>query len=210
MKLILLGPPGTGKGTQAAIISKKYNIPSISTGDIIRANIANKTPIGLQVESIIKAGELVSDEIVIKMIEDRVKEADCENGFILDGFPRTVAQAEAAEKMGINVDKVLDITLPFDVIVERVSGRRVCPKCGASYHITAAPCKDGVHCDKCGEEVIQRHDDEPDVARNRLAVYEEKTAPLTQYYESKGLLHRVSSEKPINEVSEEIFRILEG
>lgn len=210
MKLILLGPPGTGKGTQAAIISKKYDIPSISTGDIIRANIAKGTTIGKQVEAIIKAGDLVSDEIVIKMIEDRVQEDDCKNGFILDGFPRTVAQAEAADAMGINVDKVLDIYLPFDTIVERVSGRRVCPKCGASYHIAAAPCKDGVHCDKCGEEVVQRHDDEPEVVRNRLNVYEEKTAPLTQYYEAKGLLYKVSSEKPINEVSEDIFKILEG
>ena len=131
MKLILLGPPGTGKGTQAAIISKKYDIPSISTGDIIRANIAKGTTIGKQVEAIIKAGDLVSDEIVIKMIEDRVQEDDCKNGFILDGFPRTVAQAQAADAMGINVDKVLDIYLPFDTIVERVSGRR-----GAAEKVT--------------------------------------------------------------------------
>lgn len=210
MKLIMLGPPGTGKGTQAAFISKKYNIPSISTGDIIRANIANGTEIGKQVSEIIKSGNLVSDDIVIKMIEDRIKDEDCKNGFILDGFPRTVAQAEAAEKMGINVDKVIDINLPFDIIVERVSGRRVCPKCGASYHVSSAPMSDGVHCDKCGEAVIQRHDDEPEIVRNRLRVYEEKTAPLTDFYKAKGILFEVSSEGEIPEVTQRIFAILEA
>lgn len=210
MKLIMLGPPGTGKGTQAAFISKKYNIPSISTGDIIRGAIAKGTPLGQQVAEIIKSGELVSDDIVIKMVEERIKEDDCKNGYILDGFPRTVAQAEAAEKMGIDVDKVLDIYLPFDTIVERVSGRRVCPNCGASYNTLAQPPKDGVHCDKCGAEVIRRKDDEPEVVANRLKVYEEKTAPLTEFYKNKGLLVTISSEGSIEEVTQSIFKVLEA
>lgn len=210
MKLIMLGAPGTGKGTQAAFISKKYNIPSISTGDIIRGAIAKGSELGKQVAEIIKSGDLVSDDIVNKMVEERIKEDDCKNGFILDGFPRTVAQAEAAEKMGIEVDKVLDIYLPFDTIVERVSGRRVCPKCGASYNTVALPSKDGVHCDNCGAELIRRKDDEPEVVANRLKVYEEKTAPLTAFYENKGKLVRVSSEGTIEEVTQAIFAILEA
>lgn len=210
MNLILLGPPGSGKGTQAAIISERYGIPAISTGDIIRATTKGQTALGEKVRGFIDKGELVPDELVIELVKERLSADDCNNGYILDGFPRTVAQAEAITNMGIRIDRVIDIHLADNLIVSRISGRRVCPNCGASYHITASPSKDGVNCDKCNTALVQRNDDEASVVQKRLKVYEEKTAPLTDYYQARGLISKISSADTIESVSKDIFDILEA
>lgn len=207
MKLVLLGPPGAGKGTQAEKISDKYNIPAISTGHIIRNAIADKTPVGVEAKTYIDRGELVPDSMVIKMVEERLKEDDCKNGYILDGFPRTVSQAEAMESLPIPIDMVLEILVDEDVIVDRLSGRRECNACGATYHVKANPPKREDVCDKCSGQLVRREDDVPDVIRNRISVYKKQTEPLEEYYEKKGLLVSVEG---LNEVDDTTRAVIEA
>ncbi len=188
MKLILLGAPGAGKGTQAEKICDKFNIPAISTGNIIRAALKEGTEMGLKAKEYMEAGQLVPDEVVIGIIKDRLKEKDCENGFILDGFPRTIPQAQALEDMGIEIDKVVDIEVADEKITARMSGRRVCAKCANSYHLLyKKPAVEGV-CDACGGELIQRKDDAPETVQARLVEYHEMTEPLKDFYQNIGKL----------------------
>ena len=200
MKMILLGPPGCGKGTHGKRISSRYDIPIISTGDIIRVAVSSGSA----------SGNLGPDDIVIALVKDRLTQDDCKNGFIFDGFPRTVPQAEAIDAMGICVDMVLSIELPDQVIVNRVTSRRVCPSCSAGYDVNDNPSRDGVTCDMCGATLIQREDDKAEIVENRLKVYHENTEPLIAFYAAKGLLRTVSSDGPIEEVSKEIFRTIES
>ena len=182
MNIIFFGAPGAGKGTQAEIVSEKLNIPTISTGAIIRAAIKAGTDMGKSAQSYIEKGALVPDEVVIGIIKDRLDEDDCKNGFILDGFPRTIPQAEALDKMGVRIDTVLEIHVPDEEIVTRMSGRRVCSKCGATYHTKYNPSTKGDMCDKCGEALSIRKDDAPEVVKSRLVVYHNETEPLKEYY----------------------------
>ena len=188
MNLILLGAPGAGKGTQAEVICDHLSIPAISTGNIIREALRNETELGKKAKKFIDEGALVPDEVVIGIIQERLKEDDCKNGFILDGFPRTVPQAEALDKMGVNIDKVIDIEVADEKICARLSGRRVCKTCSASYHTLYKPSQDGETCDKCGGELICRKDDHPDTVLERLKVYHEQTEPLISFYKSRGKL----------------------
>lgn len=209
MKLILLGAPGAGKGTQAEIISEKYNIPTISTGNIIRAALKNGTEMGLKAKSYIDAGELVPDDVVIGIIKERLAKDDCANGFILDGFPRTIPQAEALDAMGVIIDKVIDIEVPDEKIAARMSGRRVCKDCGSSYHLEyKAPKAEGV-CDACEGELIQRKDDAPETVLDRLAVYHKQTEPLKDYYSKKGILRIVEGQEEIADTSALTLKALE-
>ena len=188
MKLILLGAPGAGKGTQAEVISEKYNIPTISTGNIIRAALKNGTEMGLKAKSYIDAGNLVPDDVVIGIIKERLAEDDCQNGYILDGFPRTIPQAEALDTLGFDIDAALSIEVADSEIVKRMSGRRVCEKCGASYHTEfKKPAVEGV-CNLCEGKLVIRKDDEPETVLNRLNVYHEQTEPLKDYYKAQGKL----------------------
>lgn len=197
MNLILLGAPGAGKGTQAEIICETLNIPAISTGNIIREALKSGTEMGLKAKSYMDAGQLVPDEVVIGIIKDRLAQEDCKDGFILDGFPRTIPQAEALDKMGVVIDKVIDIEVPDEKIVQRMSGRRVCEKCGASYHLLyKKPEKEGV-CGKCGGTLIQRKDDHPDTVNERLKVYHEQTEPLKTYYSGQGKLSIVEGQEEV-------------
>ena len=210
MKLILLGAPGAGKGTQAEIISEKYNIPTISTGNIIRAALKNGTEMGLKAKSYIDAGNLVPDDVVIGIIKERLAEDDCENGFILDGFPRTIPQAEALDKMNFNIDYALSIEVADSEIVKRMSGRRVCEKCGASYHTEfKKPAKDGV-CNVCEGKLVIRKDDEPETVMNRLNVYHEQTEPLKDYYAKAGKLLTVEGQQGIEDTTALVLRALES
>ncbi len=197
MKIIFLGAPGAGKGTQAEIVAEKLAIPTISTGNIIREALRTGTPMGLKAKSFIEAGQLVPDEVVIGIIRDRLAQDDCANGFILDGFPRTIPQAEALDEMGIVIDKVIDIEVADERIVARMSGRRVCPKCGATYHIEyKKPAVDGV-CNNCSEALIIRKDDEPDTVLERLKIYHAETEPLKDYYGKKGILRIVEGQEEV-------------
>lgn len=199
MKIILLGSPGVGKGTYAKRISKIYNIPQISTGDMFREAIKNKTEIGLLAETYIDKGDLVPDDVTIKIVEQRLKKDDCKNGFMLDGFPRTITQAEALDKTVV-IDKVLDFTASKEIIIDRLSGRRICKSCGAIYHIrNIIPKVKGV-CDKCGGEVYQRDDDKPEAIKERFVVYKRQTEPLIDYYTKKGILRSINAEWPIEQV----------
>ncbi len=210
MNLILLGAPGAGKGTQAEKIVEKYNIPAISTGNIIRAALKNGTEMGLKAKAYMDAGSLVPDEVVIGIIKDRLKEDDCKNGFILDGFPRTIPQAQALEDMGIIIDKVVDIEVPDEKITARLSGRRVCAKCANSYHlIYKKPKVEGV-CDACGGELIQRKDDAPETVQARLVEYHEMTEPLKDFYEKLGKLVTVEGQENVEETTKLVFEALEG
>ena len=205
MKLILLGAPGAGKGTQAEIISEKYNIPTISTGNIIRAALKNGTEMGLKAKAYIDSGRLVPDDVVIGIIKERLAESDCQNGFILDGFPRTIPQAEALDNMNIAIDAALSIEVDDREIVKRMSGRRVCEKCGASYHTEfKKPSKEGV-CDACGGALVIRKDDEPDTVLDRLDIYHKQTEPLKSYYKATGKLITVEGQ---NEVSDTTALVL--
>ncbi|MDR0916722.1 MAG: adenylate kinase [Oscillospiraceae bacterium] len=186
MKLILLGAPGAGKGTQAEILSKKLGAPTISTGNILRAAVKNGTPVGLKAKSYMDAGALVPDDVIIGVMRERFAEPDCANGYILDGMPRTIAQAEALEAGGIDVDCALSIEISDDEIVARMSGRRTCPECSTTYHIVSAPPKTDGTCDKCGASLTIRHDDEPETVKNRLRVYHEETEPLIAFYAARG------------------------
>ncbi len=195
MNLILLGPPGAGKGTQAKLMLEKYQLPQISTGDILRESIRQQTPLGKQVEPLLAAGKLVSDELVIQIIEDRLKRDDAKKGFVLDGFPRTIPQAEALEaqlkKAGKQIDRVVSLEVDEAAIVGRMSGRRSCPKDGSVYHLTNSPPKNTGKCDQCGAELMQRPDDVPEKVLNRLQIYARDTAPLKDFYEKRGLLRRI-------------------
>ena len=208
MKLILLGAPGAGKGTQAEIISKKLNIPTISTGNILRAAIKEGTPTGLEAERYMKAGKLVPDDVIIGIITERVAADDCVNGYILDGVPRTIAQAEALEKAGIVFDDVISIEISDETIMERMTGRRVCEHCGATYHLVAVPPKTPGVCDKCGGKLIQRHDDEPETVKARLEVYHKETEPLKDFYAERGLLKSVENQPTVAETSQAILHVL--
>ena len=191
MKIIFLGAPGAGKGTQADIVSQKVGIPTISTGAIIRQAMKAGTKLGLEAKKFIDKGALLPDDIVIGIIKERLKESDTAKGFILDGFPRTTPQAEALDAMGVHLDAVVSIEVDDDVITERMSGRRVCPQCAATYHIIHQPTADGVHCDKCGAELAQRSDDVPEVVRDRLKVYHKSADVLKEFYAARGILKLV-------------------
>ena len=212
MKLVMLGAPGAGKGTQADKIAEKYNIPHISTGDIFRSNIKAGTELGKKAKSFIDQGLLVPDEVTIGMLLDRIHEADCENGYILDGFPRTIPQAEsltaALKENGEAIDFALDVEVPDANIVNRMAGRRACLKCGATYHTEfAAPKKEGI-CDKCGSELVLRDDDKPETVQKRLEVYHEQTHPLIDYYKKKGVLHAIDGTLSMETVFKNIVDIL--
>ena len=210
INLILLGAPGAGKGTQAEIISKRYSIPAISTGNMIREAIANGTEMGLSAKKYTDSGALVPDEVVIGIIKDRLAHDDCQNGFILDGFPRTVPQAEALDAMGVEITDVISIEVADDDIVTRMSGRRVCKKCGASYHTVFNPSKNGDKCENCGEELSIRADDAPEVVLKRLAAFHEQTEPLKDYYEKKGNLKIVIGQEKLDDTTALTQAALEG
>ena len=209
IKLILLGAPGAGKGTQAEIISEKYEIPAISTGAIIREAIQNGTEMGLSAKSFIEAGALVPDEVVIGIIKDRLAQSDCENGFILDGFPRTVPQADALDKMGVEITDVISIEVPDERILKRMGGRRVCKKCGATFHTEYKPSPCGDKC-PCGEELTIRSDDDPAVVAQRLETYHEMTEPLKDFYAAKGLLKIVEGQEELEDTTALTAKALEG
>lgn len=201
MNIIFLGAPGAGKGTQAEIVSKTYEIPAVSTGNIIRAALKNGTEMGLKAKAFIEQGKLVPDDVVIGIIKDRLAEDDCTKGFILDGFPRTIPQAEALDAMGVNIDKVIDIDVPDEAIVLRMSGRRVCKSCGASYHTEfKKPAKEGV-CNECGSELVIRADDAPETVLERLKVYHAETEPLKDYYAKTGKLRTVKGQEKVEDTT---------
>ncbi|WP_297711365.1 adenylate kinase [Dysosmobacter sp.] len=208
MKLILLGAPGAGKGTQAERLCKQLNIPTISTGNILRAAIKDGTPTGLKAKSYMDAGKLVPDEVIIGIITERLAQEDCRNGYILDGVPRTIAQAEAMEKAGITFDDVISIEIADETIMQRMSGRRVCESCGASYHLVAVPPKTPGVCDNCGGKLVQRKDDAPETVKARLEVYHQETEPLKAFYEQRGLLKPVENQSTVEGTTEAILRAL--
>ncbi len=208
MNLILLGAPGAGKGTQAAILARELNIPAISTGNILRAAIAAGSELGEQAKACMESGALVSDEIIIGIIRERLAEPDCANGCILDGVPRTIRQAEALEANGVRIDRVLSLEVSDETILQRMSGRRVCPKCGASYHITAVPPKKEGVCDVCGSELVTRKDDAPETVKARLEVYHRETEPLKEFYRSRGALQPVEDKGSVEATSTAILALL--
>ena len=210
MNLILLGAPGAGKGTQAEVICKALNIPTISTGNMLREAVKNGTKSGLEAKSFMDSGKLVPDEVVIGILKDRIAEDDCKNGFILDGFPRTVPQAEALDNMGVAIDKVVEIYVPDEKIKQRLSGRRVCESCGNSYHVDFKPTKVEGVCDACGGKTVIRKDDEPETVNNRLAIYHEQTAPLKGYYEKQGKLVTVEGQEEVSETSKLTLTAIEA
>lgn len=205
MNLVLLGAPGAGKGTQATKICESYNIPHISTGDIFRKNISEKTPIGIKAKSYIDRGELVPDEVTVAIVKARLEEADCKNGFLLDGFPRTVAQAAALEEFA-KIDVVIDVDVPLGKLLKRLTGRRVCPDCKESYHIDFL--NGSTICSRCGATLIQRADDNEQTVKSRLDVYVEQTAPLIDYYAKAGVLKAVDGDKAVDAVFQEIKEAL--
>ena len=209
MKLILLGAPGAGKGTQAEILSKLLNVPTISTGNILRAAIKNGTPVGLEAKAYIEAGQLVPDAVIIGIIRERLAESDCANGYILDGVPRTIPQAEAMEELGIDIDTALSIEVEDDVIVRRMSGRRTCPSCGSTFHVVNNPPKVEGVCDNCGAALTIRKDDAPETVKARLVTYHHETEPLKAFYESRGKLVTVDNRPTIEATTEAIRAALE-
>lgn len=208
MKLILLGAPGAGKGTQAEILSKLLNVPTISTGNILRAAMKNGTPVGLEAKSYVEAGKLVPDAVIIGIIQERLAEPDCAGGYILDGVPRTIPQAEAMETMGIGVDTALSIEVDDDVIVERMSGRRTCPACGGTYHVVNNPPKTEGICDNCGAALTVRKDDAPETVKARLVTYHTETEPLKAFYEARQKLVKVDNRPSIEATTEAIREVL--
>ena len=208
MKIIFLGAPGAGKGTQAEKVAAKLNIPTISTGAIIRSALKEGTEMGLAAKAYIEAGKLVPDDVVIGIIKERLAESDCQNGFILDGFPRTIAQAEALDAMGVSIDLVVNISVDDATIVERMSGRRVCAACGATFHTLFNPSAAGDKCDKCGAELSIRKDDQPEVVKDRLTVYHKETEPLERYYENKGILQTVVGQEKLEDTTALTFRAI--
>ena len=210
MNLILLGAPGAGKGTQAELLVKKLSIPAISTGNMLREAMANGTELGKKAKQYMDEGALVPDELILGIVADRVAQSDCANGFILDGVPRTIAQAEAIETMGIRIDKVLELSVADDVIVERMSGRRVCEKCGASYHILNKKSKVEGVCDLCGGKTVIRKDDQPATVLDRLKAYHEQTEPLVEFYRTRGKLAEIKFCPSIEETTAEVMKALEA
>mgnify|MGYP002534129415 FL=1 len=212
MNLILLGPPGAGKGTQAVGICERYGIPHISTGDIFRANIKNGTELGMEAKKYMDQGLLVPDELTVRILLDRVAQDDCKNGYVLDGFPRTIPQAEVLDseltKLGDHIDYAINVDVPDENIVKRMSGRRACLTCGATYHIEHVPPKKEGICDVCGSELVLRDDDKPETVKNRLNVYHEQTQPLIDFYTEKGVLKTVDGTVPMEEVFAAITAIL--
>lgn len=212
MKIIMLGAPGAGKGTQAIKIADKYGIPHISTGDLFRSNIGNNTELGREAKQYMDAGKLVPDELTVRMLFDRVSNEDCKNGYVLDGFPRTIAQAEVLEeevgKRDDRIDFAINVDVPDDHIIRRMSGRRACPKCGATYHIEHVPPKKEGICDSCGEQLILRNDDAPETVQKRLDVYHEQTQPLIDFYDKRKILRTVDGTKDLQDVFGEIVKIL--
>ncbi len=208
MRLIMFGAPGAGKGTQAAILSERLGVPTISTGNILRAAVKNRTPVGLQAQSYMDAGKLVPDQVIIDIIAERLAEPDCEKGYILDGVPRTIAQAEALERAGIQFDAVLDIEVPDEEITHRMIGRRACPVCGATYHLEAAPPKKEGVCDSCGSGLVLREDDRPETVQSRLATYHVQTEPLKKFYDRRGILKVVGFQPSIEATTQALVDIL--
>ena len=208
MKLILLGAPGAGKGTQAEILCGQLKIPTISTGNILRSAVKIGTPTGLKAKAFMDAGQLVPDEVIIGIISERLAEPDCAGGYILDGVPRTIAQAEALEEAGITFDHVVSIEISDGTIMERMGGRRVCESCGASYHVVAVPPKTEGVCDKCGGKLIQRKDDAPETVKSRLEVYHKETEPLKAFYAQRGLLRAVENQTTVEATSRAILAVL--
>lgn len=206
MKVIFLGPPGAGKGTQAELVCERFGIAHISTGDILRAELKKKTELGKQAQCYIDKGQLVPDEVIINIVEQRLQQDDCKNGYLLDGFPRTLRQAEAIDGR-IDLDCAVNLDAPAEMLMDRICGRRVCRECGATYHISRI--KEGAKCAKCGGELYQRNDDKPETVENRLKVYTEQTKPLIDYYDKKGILVTVDSSRDLTVVNAEITKILE-
>ncbi|MDY6391530.1 MAG: adenylate kinase [Bacilli bacterium] len=214
LNIILMGPPGAGKGTQATRIIDEFHLPHISTGDIFRENISKGTELGLKAKAIIERGDLVPDDLTIDLVKSRLSQPDCAKGYLLDGFPRTIAQAEALKKMGPEIGRavnlVIDITVPDEVLMERIAGRRVCPKCGASYNVnTMKPAKEGI-CDRCGAELIQRKDDNPESFKIRLDNYYAQTAPLVDFYKAEGLYHHFDGMVGLEKVTEQVSALLKA
>ncbi|MFR4985887.1 MAG: adenylate kinase [Lachnospirales bacterium] len=210
MKLVLIGSPGAGKGTQAKVLSKHFGIAHISTGNLLREETSLKTEIGLKIIDIMNAGKLVSDEIVETLLSNRIKKDDCKNGFILDGYPRNVEQAEGLSAVVGNIDKVVLISVDDNLIIERMVGRRGCPKCGQMYHIKYNPPKEDGVCSECGSELVQRKDDNEETVKNRLSVYHTSTSPIIDYYKNKGLLLEISGVGNIDDISKQLIDALEG
>jgi adenylate kinase len=214
MKLILLGPPGAGKGTQAKMLTERFSIPQISTGDILRAAVKDGTPMGLKAKEYMDAGGLVPDEVVVGIVRDRLQEADCNNGFILDGFPRTVAQADALQTSLEEMDKALDRVISLDVdaeaLVERLTGRRTCKECGRGYHVKFDPPRQDTVCDACGGSLFQRDDDQEETIRKRLQVYADQTSPLISYYRDADVLMELDGMQPIPQVQEKMLALLQA
>lgn len=208
MNLIFLGAPGAGKGTHSALVSKHLNIPTISTGDLLRAAIKEGSALGKEAEGYMKRGDLVPDQLVIDLMRERIAKSDCKDGFILDGFPRTVAQAQALEDLGIGIDAVVNIDVEDEQIVKRMSGRRVCNGCAATYHTIYKPSRTGEACENCGLTLVIREDDKPETVSARLQVYHEKTAPLIAYYEAKGNLQTVRGREELEETTKAVFEAL--
>ena len=210
MMLILLGAPGAGKGTQAELICQRLHIPAISTGNILREALKSGTELGQKAKTFMDAGNLVPDDVVIDILKERIAQPDCKDGFILDGFPRTIPQAEALDAMGVVIDRVIDIEVPDEKIVTRMSGRRVCEKCGASYHLVYNPPKVEGVCDKCAGALVQRKDDNAETVRDRLTVYHNQTEPLKSYYAAQGKLFEVNGDRDVEVISADILKELEG
>lgn len=212
LNIILLGPPGAGKGTQAEKIVEKYNIPQISTGDIFRNNIKNGTPLGMKAKEYMDRGDLVPDELVVDLVKDRLAQDDCKDGFMLDGFPRTVFQAEELDKImaerSLSINHVLDIDVEAQKLVDRIAGRIICKSCGATFNLNSKPTKVAGVCDHCGGEVYQRADDNRETVENRLKVYFEQTAPLIEYYEKAGVLAKINGDQAMDAVFAEIIKVL--
>lgn len=212
MKIIMLGAPGAGKGTQAKMIADKYSVPHISTGDIFRANIKNGTELGMEAKKYMDQGQLVPDELTVKILLDRVAQDDCQNGYVLDGFPRTIPQAnvldEALNKLGEKIDFAVNVDVPDENIIRRMGGRRACVSCGATYHIEHVPPKTEGICDRCNSELILRDDDKPETVKNRLEIYHEQTQPLIEFYEAKGVLKNVDGTVDMKDVFAAIVSIL--
>lgn len=212
MKIIMLGAPGAGKGTQAKMIAETYKIPHVSTGDMFRMNIKDGTELGMEAKKYMDQGLLVPDELTVRIFLDRVAQDDCKNGYVLDGFPRTIPQAEVLEdalnKLGDKIDYAIDVEVPDENIIRRMGGRRACISCGATYHIEHVPPKKEGICDKCGQELVLRDDDKPETVKNRLRVYQEQTQPLIDFYSAKGVLRSVDGTQDMQDVFKAITEIL--